>query len=235
MVFAVAGERCGVLRWQWERPGRTAGLDGGLDRAGFQASRAGATNECCFGGGWGDDARSMISVRNVRTRAALTVSSPCPLCWSCRVSLPAMPMRVLCLLAVCSPVLGLQGGVALTTRGTSPFMLASGVTAPQELCVVGDDGPCCPRRGQACVASAWLLWQERCCCRTVWRPSLRAVVRSCGLCAATASWSARRAVSVLLWLEIACPWLVATQRRRTVAGGKPWVAASSNWQMPMRA
>jgi hypothetical protein len=51
-----------------------------------------------------------------------------------------MPMRVLCLLAVCSPVLGLQAGVALRTRGTSPFMLVSGVTAPQELCVVGDGG-----------------------------------------------------------------------------------------------
>ena len=92
-----------------------------------------------------------------------------------------MPMRVLFSFAVCSPALGLQAGVALRSRGTSPFMLVSGVTAPQDLCIVGDGGPLRPRRSRVCAELARLFWQERCCCRTALQLSRRAAVRSCGI------------------------------------------------------
>jgi len=50
-------------------------------------------------------------------------------------------MRVLCVFGYVSvSVLGLQTNVAIDARGDAPFMLISGVTAPQDLCVVGDGG-----------------------------------------------------------------------------------------------
>ena len=37
VTFVIAGECCGVLRWQWERPGGTAGVDDWMGRASRQA------------------------------------------------------------------------------------------------------------------------------------------------------------------------------------------------------